>query len=272
MSDLTHVERRKFERLLGMGTGYVLGFSNSSFQGFVTDSTGKDVYGAIYDRGSGSKANRLRAFWSVEPNHVVAKLLGDLLEDMSAESRAATEPGLFSECERIIQRLRQGGAVAELASVAPIEVGREFEALVNSVHEAINRNEPETGLDRLHTYTLKLLRVYCQKHGIAVGQSKPLHSLMGEYRKKLKEEGPIESEMTEQILKTTTSLLQAFCDVRNDQSLAHDNPILNYEESLLIFNQVTSAIRFIRSLEERTDRTGSSPGVAPPLEGDDVPF
>lgn len=30
---------------------------------------------------------------------------------------------------------------------------------------------------------------------------------------------------------------------------AHDNPILNYEESLLIFNHVAASIRFIKALE-----------------------
>ncbi|MDO9631067.1 MAG: abortive infection family protein, partial [Humidesulfovibrio sp.] len=45
------------------------------------------------------------------------------------------------------------------------------------------------------------------------------------------------------------ALLESFNDVRNNQSLAHDNPILNYEESLLIFNQVAASIRFIKAKE-----------------------
>jgi Abortive infection C-terminus len=57
--------------------------------------------------------------------------------------------------------------------------------------------------------------------------------------------------MTERIIKSSISVLEAFNDVRNNKSLAHDNPILNYEESLLIFNHVASSIRFIKSLEAR---------------------
>jgi hypothetical protein len=56
--------------------------------------------------------------------------------------------------------------------------------------------------------------------------------------------------MTERILKSSISVMEAFNDVRNVQSLAHDNPILNYDESLLVFNHVSSSIRFITSLEE----------------------
>jgi hypothetical protein len=51
--------------------------------------------------------------------------------------------------------------------------------------------------------------------------------------------------MTERILKSSISILEAFNDVRNNQSIAHDNPILNYNESVLIFNHVSSAIKFI---------------------------
>ena len=57
MSNLTFVEKSKFEQLLGMNTGY------RSFAEFVQDSTGRNVYDSRYDYASGSKANRLRAFW-----------------------------------------------------------------------------------------------------------------------------------------------------------------------------------------------------------------
>ena len=56
--------------------------------------------------------------------------------------------------------------------------------------------------------------------------------------------------MTERILKSSISVLDAFNDVRNNQSLADDNPVLNRNESLLIFNHVTSAIRFVWALEQ----------------------
>lgn len=46
--------------------------------------------------------------------------------------------------------------------------------------------------------------------------------------------------------------MEAFNHVRNDQSFAHDNKILNYGESLLIFGHVTSSIRFIESIEKRS--------------------
>jgi hypothetical protein len=52
MSDLSNLEKRKFEKLLGMSSGYVLDFSNRTFAEFITDSTGLDIYEARYDYGS----------------------------------------------------------------------------------------------------------------------------------------------------------------------------------------------------------------------------
>ena len=65
----------------------------------------------------------------------------------------------------------------------------------------------------------------------------------------LKQNNMIESEMTERILKSSISIMESFNKVRNDRSFAHDNPVLNYNESILIFNNVASSIRFIQSIE-----------------------
>jgi len=119
------------------------------------------------------------------------------------------------------------------------------------VREAIEKNQPEGGLDRLHTFVNKFIRVTCEPHGITITRDKPLHSVFGEYVKALREGGHLESAMTERILKSSISVLEAFNDVRNNKSLAHDNPILNYEESLLIFNHVAASIRFIKALETK---------------------
>ena len=54
--------------------------------------------------------------------------------------------------------------------------------------------------------------------------------------------------MTDRILKSSISTLEAFNHVRNNQSLAHDNVLLNYDEALLIFNHVSASIRFLRGL------------------------
>jgi hypothetical protein len=122
MSDLTHMEKRKLEKLFGMSSGYVLNFSNNSIQAFITDVCGKDIYDRTYDNGSGSKANRLRMFWQVEPNFIVAKVLRDMLslaaEPESGVTRQDEEYGqLWIDCDRIVKRLEQSAPVPELDAI-----------------------------------------------------------------------------------------------------------------------------------------------------------
>ena len=270
VADLTFIEKSKLEKLFGMGSGYVLDFSNRTFTKFVADSVGKDIVDDKYAYGTGSKANRLRAFWSEEPNYVVGKLIADLIEYCRPNSSAA-EVTQLEECRQIAKRLRQGAPIPDMEALTPNSDGRDFDVLAKSVREAISNNEPEAGLDRLHTFVVKYVRVLCQKRGISVEREKPLHSLFGEYVKRLKEDGMIESEMTERILKSSISVMEAFNRVRNEQSLAHDNPVLNYNESLLIFNHVASAIKFIAAVEAGAEEAARG-DVALSKVTDDIPF
>lgn len=270
MSDLTNIEKRSFEKLLGMGSGYVLDFSNRTFDEFVTDSVGINIWDEKYNFGSGSKANRLRAIWSRDANHIVAKLLDDLLQYVLEHGVSNEDKERYDNCKRIVARLAQAAPVTELAAITPNSAEREFAILAKSVRESIEKNEPEAGLDRLHTFSLKYLRVLCEQRGISTEKEKPLHSLIGEYVKHLKSVGAIESEMTERILKSSISTLDAFNDVRNNRSFAHDNSVLNYEESLLIFNHVCSSIRYIESLEKRLVAKQEKPSEE--VIDDDIPF
>ena len=111
MSDLSNHEKRKLEKLLGMSSGYVLDFTNRTFAEFITDSTGLNIYDARYDYESGSKANRLRKFWQVENNMVVAKLMADMLDSVFPIGlrKSAADTVLEAECRQTVARLSQNG-------------------------------------------------------------------------------------------------------------------------------------------------------------------
>ena len=112
MSDLTNLEKRKLEKLLGMGSGYVLNFSNKTFAEFVFDCTGLDIFDSRYNYASGSKANRLRAFWQQESNDIVGKLMREMLDDSFEFFGPQTQETLKEECRSITRRLQQGGTVS----------------------------------------------------------------------------------------------------------------------------------------------------------------
>jgi len=113
MPKLLSAEKKKIEKLLEMGSGYVLDFSNRTFQEFVSDSTGIDIYDEKYAHSSGSKANRLRDFWDQEPDQIVGKLILDLLEFwktqklMNGVDIRQVEQALYDDCFKISERLMQ---------------------------------------------------------------------------------------------------------------------------------------------------------------------
>jgi hypothetical protein len=148
MSDLTFAERRKFEQLLGMGSGYVLDFTNRTFAEFVLESTGRDIFDTRYEYASGSKANRLRAFWQKESNSHVGKLMSDML-DYIGETRPNVEI-----CRLIVGRLLGKSSVhhvpAQEPQLQPQQHSRRFEALLQLKEEfghlAIEKDRAKAGL------------------------------------------------------------------------------------------------------------------------------
>ena len=273
MADISSIERRKLERLFRMGGGYVLDFTDRTFSEFFEEHTRRDIDTAIYrDRGT-SKANRLRGFWATEGNHLVGKVIQALIQYGQAANCLADEPelaNLIEDCWKISARMLNDTPVAELDALTATADERDFETVAQHVREAIEKNQPEAALDRLHTFVMKYLRTVCASRGVEINRDKALHSIFGEYVKRLRDAGLLESLMTERILKSSISVLEAFNDVRNNKSLAHDNPILNYEESLLIFNHVASSVRFIKSLEARAKPMMAAD--SPTGFDDDLPF
>lgn len=113
MSSLTSVEKLKLEKILKSpnGPGYILNFSDRTFDEFVLENTKKDISDQKYLFMGTSKANRLRAFWSIEPDVIVGKLLSELLEYWKAQKLLREEvidhheQALFDDCRGIIGRL-----------------------------------------------------------------------------------------------------------------------------------------------------------------------
>lgn len=270
MADLSFVERNLLEKLFQMGGGYVLDFSNRTFQEFVVDAVRRDIDDPKYSYASSSKANRLRKFWKIESSHTVGLLTQQMIE--YATTLPDVDMELVPQGRKIAARLMSSGSVDELDAISPITDDRTFEALANSVREAIENNQPEHGLDRLHTFVVKYVGAICSERGISVERGKPLHSLFGEYVKQLRSEGRLESQMTERILKSCISTLEAFNHVRNEQSFAHDNQILNYDESLFIYSHVCALMRLLQSIELEEEEEHSNTPAETPMTEDDIPF
>ena len=260
MSTLSLTEKSKLEKLFRMSNGFVLEFSNITLQSLVADSIGLDILGEKYNAGSGSKANRLRALWEKEPDNVVGRLISDFLnvvpEDW-ARIKENTGEDIFEDVQQAFEasrqaceRLLRGAEVEHMDGLNAIAYDENFTLLAKQIKASIENNEPEAGLDRLHTFLIKYFRHLCGKHGISTTKDEPLNAVFGKYVKTLNASGALKSEMSENILRYSITILSFFNYVINNQSLAHDNTMLNREESLLIFRNISALMKFVEFVEE----------------------
>jgi hypothetical protein len=276
MADLSYADKRIIEKLMGMGSGYVLDFSNRTFEEFVYDAIGINIYESKYDFESGSKANRLRAFFKLDSNYRVGTLLEAFCEYWNSQvglyssTFDSNDQYLCDKCKEIAIRLKQDSIIEEIEVIREDVNDKDITLLAKSIRESIEKNEPEVALDRLHTYCMKFFRNLCDKHKIEYASGETLNAIFGKYVKYIISTDYVESIMTEKILKYSINIIEAFNDVRNNKSLAHDNTLLNYNESLLIFNNVTNSIKFILTIEDKID-TNINPEDTQNV-WDDLPF
>jgi hypothetical protein len=112
MADLTYIERANIEKFLGMRGGYVMDFSDRTFQEFVGEAVGLDIDNEKYHYSSNSKANRLRQFIKFESNYTFGKLLSAfcdywLSKFQTGDKDPRDDKYLYKECIQIAERLKQ---------------------------------------------------------------------------------------------------------------------------------------------------------------------
>ena len=273
MADLSFLERECIESFFELRGGYVLDFTNQKFQDFIFDTVGKDIYDDKYLFDSGSKANRLRAFMKEESNYHVGVVLEKLIEYASFKFKPIQtwSDGMYNnytQCQKSAVRLKSDVIINDLHAIKPNNGDEDFKLLERHIKESIEKNEPEGALDRLHTFYFKYIRQLCERHSIDYTKIEPLNSVFGKYVKYLKENKHLDSVMSEMILRYSTTILAAFNDIRNNRSLAHDNTILNYHESILIFNNIASSIKFIETVEKKIKKDV----VTYEIGSDELPF
>jgi len=80
MSDISEIEKRKLEKVFSMHGGYVIDFTNQSFQNYIQNTIGINIYAEKYSEYGDSKAKRLKSLWKNENNNIVGKLIENMLQ------------------------------------------------------------------------------------------------------------------------------------------------------------------------------------------------
>jgi hypothetical protein len=144
MSTLNMSEKRILEEFLGMPSGYVLSFSDRTFGEFCHEAVDVEIHSDRYLGNGTSKAKKLRAFWEVESDYLVGRLiyaLVDYADGFPHLTEAKGYPEQSERCRAIASRLMSGApSMTDLKQHA-----KEFDA--NHLAEQIRRMEDSVDKD-----------------------------------------------------------------------------------------------------------------------------
>src|ERR1035441_4741396 len=121
---MTHVEKRSLEEFLQMGNGYVLDFSNRTFQEFVLDSTGLD----IDDQSVGTNGDGRAAGVEGSGASGDAGIVESGAHSVTAQGEVQVSVGCREGSLRILQRSSQCEAIVEALDHADAVLPRKTEA------------------------------------------------------------------------------------------------------------------------------------------------
>ncbi len=179
MSTLTRHDKSRLEKLFRMWDGYVLNFSDRTFAQFFAEEADIQIYenGRYSWRASCSKANLLRAFWHVESDRTVAKVLDRLIDRVVEKGRSEGD-NLVVECRRIVRRLRGDNAgLDDLMEIGTLQSLSQVESAVHRIREAVSK-DPALAIGSAKDLVETVCKTILGESAIGRSEVRKFHSLL----------------------------------------------------------------------------------------------
>jgi len=93
-----------------------------------------------------------------------------------------------------------------------------------------------------------------EQRTISFEKDEPLQSRAGKYIKAIESDGKVRP-ISLRVMKSSISIFDKFNEIRNNESFAHDNEIVDRNEARFIFESLTNILRFLKGFE--ANRFGS---------------
>ncbi len=257
MAQLKHSQVRSIESAMAypQGFGYVLDFSDTTIAEFFDDEFGIDFSDEKYAVNGTSKRNRLTTFLKTEDAYTVAKVLRalwDRREGLMRKTGGVVDENQEEEIKRefldIIVDIEGRSEIPKTDALDRYSRDRTLDELIKDIERDLQANKPEAAMDHLHTYCMKKFTHLLRTRRISCDEEEALNARFGKYRKELLKERDLKP-FTDRALKSAISLFESFNDIRNNSSLAHDNPILEPAEARYVFDTVSAMLIFVRAVE-----------------------
>lgn len=263
MSSLTYIERERIARFLGFKSGYVFtflksGYTKTNTRDMIYEATGIDIYkNAEYNM---SQERCIRKIWDECDDYTVGKLLKIMLDYYLGVAKwdwDRREEIDYQELRELEKRLMRNPVSIPAAATDTLKLVKE------DIERNCNNNTPELALDRLHTFSTEFFRSECKKHGISTeddrGNEYPLQSLVGRLKNWYTENHYFDSDFSVVAIQNTINIFDKFNAIRNDQSAAHPNEVLNKAEALYAVHIVAETLTFIDKIERIKDAEAAMP-------------
>lgn len=229
--------------------GYVLDFSDRTLSEYFEDEFNIDIDDQKYAINGSSKMKRLRTFFQIEEARIVTKVMRSLWEYReSIYKNCPNHTKIKEKLFELIVNIESGTAIARTDAIDRFASNQTLDELIAAIERDITADKPAAALDRLHTYCKMKFAHLLDKRKIDYNQNDPLNSHVGKYVKNIEGERELQ-KMTIQILKNSIGIFDKFNHIRNNQSLAHHNEILNKAEARFIFDSVSAILRFVKSID-----------------------
>lgn len=279
MSTLSYVTKEKMAQFFGIKHGYVFSFLNNGYnktntRNIILEATGIDIYAdPDFDL---SQERCIRKIWDEYDDYTVGKLLKvmlDYYESVADWDWNRNDEVIYAELRELETELLS----KQVPVILPSGENDTIQLIKEDIERNCTNNTPELALDRLHTFATEFFRSICQKHGIDIednrGNKYPLHSLVGNLKNWYASNDYFESEFSIIAIQNVINIFTKYNDIRNDQSAAHPNALLNKAEAMFAIRIVTETLTFVDEIEQIKDsETAQNRSPWDDIDFDDLPF
>lgn len=257
MSSLTYVQKEQMANFFGIKCGYVFsyltnGYNKTNTRNIILEATGIDIF--ANPEYAMSQERCIRKIWDDCDDYTVGKLLKvmlDYYEAVATWSWEEKERHDYVSLRELDEKLLQNPISIPAAATNTLKLVRE------DIERNCNNGTPELALDRLHTFATEFFRSVCQKHGIRIeddrGNNLPLQSLVGMLKNWYANNNYFDSEFSVVAIQNTIIIFDRYNSIRNNQSAAHPNTMLNKEEASYVVHIVAETLSFIDRIEKQKD-------------------
>jgi hypothetical protein len=186
MSSLTFTEKTKLEKLLGMSSGYVSNFSDTTFGHFLSDEANVDIHSDKYQSGGSSKAKKLREFWKIESDYLVGKSLKALIKHAEENMFDESSRSLIAPCNAIADRLLSGNVnLDSLKETAIVFDAKHLAEQIRRIEQSIE-SDPSLAIGTAKELIETCCKTILAERGKAISGTPDIPTLTKETLKELK--------------------------------------------------------------------------------------